>query len=277
VYGGCKTFPGSRLSSPVAEPGGIYNVAQDSWTSITREDAPVARCHHAAVWTGTHMIVWGGEEYRAGKTGGIYDPAQNQWASIDESESAPASRRLPHLFWAKDKLLVWGGSDSNSWSRNCFVDGAYYDPGAKSWTPLSTQGAPPSNRCTRGVAWTGQKLVVFGGYHGSDKLFDGAVFNAETNEWKALSATLAPNLVPYQALYIDQQVLFVGEVVGRSGKIALFLFDPETLTWTQGSTINAPVLRGGFAHAWTGTSWIFWGGYEGGNRSYFQDGGIFTP
>ena len=41
--------------------GGRYNPSNDSWTATTTTDAPTARWAHTAVWTGSEMIVWGGD------------------------------------------------------------------------------------------------------------------------------------------------------------------------------------------------------------------------
>ena len=40
--------------------GGRYNPSTDSWTATSTTNAPAARAHHTAVWTGSEMIVWGG-------------------------------------------------------------------------------------------------------------------------------------------------------------------------------------------------------------------------
>ena len=41
--------------------GGRYHPAGNSWTAVTTTGAPAARRNHTAVWTGSEMIVWGGE------------------------------------------------------------------------------------------------------------------------------------------------------------------------------------------------------------------------
>ena len=40
--------------------GGRYNPSTDSWSPINTYNVWDARGGHAAVWTGTEMIVWGG-------------------------------------------------------------------------------------------------------------------------------------------------------------------------------------------------------------------------
>jgi hypothetical protein len=42
------------------DDGGIYDVAEDRWRQISKENGPSGRWGHAAVWTGREMIVWGG-------------------------------------------------------------------------------------------------------------------------------------------------------------------------------------------------------------------------
>ena len=46
---------------PVPGTGGRYDPATDTWTATTTTDAPVERDGQTAVWTGSEMIVWGGE------------------------------------------------------------------------------------------------------------------------------------------------------------------------------------------------------------------------
>ena len=59
------------------DTGGRYSVGTDSWTATSIANAPHARDHHTAAWTGTEMIIWGGA-YWAGNdrvllnTGGRY-------------------------------------------------------------------------------------------------------------------------------------------------------------------------------------------------------------
>ena len=51
--------------------GGLYDPALDSWTETsTATGVPAARTHHTAVWTGSEMIVWGGDPPM--NSGGFY-------------------------------------------------------------------------------------------------------------------------------------------------------------------------------------------------------------
>ena len=54
VWGGLMTV--SYLNT-----GGRYNPSTDSWTATSTTNAPAGRDYHTAVWTGSEMIVWGGD------------------------------------------------------------------------------------------------------------------------------------------------------------------------------------------------------------------------
>ena len=72
--------------------GAIYNPGSDTWSSVSPSNPPQARALHAAVWTGTEMIVWGGE--KNGKqlnTGARYNPAGGIWTPTTQ-ENAPGKR-----------------------------------------------------------------------------------------------------------------------------------------------------------------------------------------
>src|SRR4029077_8812642 len=43
------------------DTGGKYNPGTDSWAATSSTNTPSAREYHTAVWTGSEMIVWGGQ------------------------------------------------------------------------------------------------------------------------------------------------------------------------------------------------------------------------
>jgi N-acetylneuraminic acid mutarotase len=68
VWGGFgNNFP------PQLNSGGRYAPDTDSWVSTSITNAPDARVSHTAVWTGSEMIVWGGnDDFNYFNTGGRY-------------------------------------------------------------------------------------------------------------------------------------------------------------------------------------------------------------
>ena len=55
--------------------GGRYNPSTDNWTATSTNNAPQGRVYHTAVWSGSEMIVWGGEDVSGfPASGGKYNP-----------------------------------------------------------------------------------------------------------------------------------------------------------------------------------------------------------
>src|SRR6266576_3046208 len=70
VWGGCDNI---NVTS-VFNTGGRYNPSTNSWTATSTTNAPEARAGHTAVWTGSEVIVWGGQgaSHPVLNTGGRY-------------------------------------------------------------------------------------------------------------------------------------------------------------------------------------------------------------
>ena len=80
-------------ASGVVNTGARYNPQTDTWITISTTAAPSARYGHSAVWTGSEMVVWGGED-GAGQplnTGGRYNPLTDTWTPLSAA-CAPAAR-----------------------------------------------------------------------------------------------------------------------------------------------------------------------------------------
>ena len=76
-------------------PSGLCT--DDTWTATSLTNAPAARIDHTAVWTGSEMIVWGGEDsnFIALNTGGRYNPSTDSWTATSLT-NAPDAPRLSH-------------------------------------------------------------------------------------------------------------------------------------------------------------------------------------
>jgi N-acetylneuraminic acid mutarotase len=88
------------------ESGAMYDPATNTWQTISTTDVPAARSGHTAVWTGDHMIVWGGSL----NSGGRYDPAIDAWKATTTT-SAPSARTGQTAIWSGSEMIVWGGTD----------------------------------------------------------------------------------------------------------------------------------------------------------------------
>ena len=92
------------------------------------------RFTHAAVWTGTEMVVWGGFDNTSYfDDGGAYDPATDTWRTVPKGPLGPRAVRASAV-WTGTEMLVWGGEGGTQGGNG---DGAAYDPAADSWRPLA--------------------------------------------------------------------------------------------------------------------------------------------
>ena len=134
--------------------GGRYNPGINSWTPSNTADAPDGRSIHTAVWTGSEMIIWGGE---AGSdlgyyfnSGGRYDWATDSWIATSIANAADGRYRHTAV-WTGNEMIVWGGilysnTYTSSGGRYCVHSGPTPTPTA---TPTPTPTPTPcTGRCT---------------------------------------------------------------------------------------------------------------------------------
>ena len=82
-------------------------------TSSATAAPPEARDSHTAVWTGSEMIIWGGEaDNSIVNSGGRHDPATDTWTFTNTS-GAPTARAGHTAVWTGIEMVVWGGRDEN--------------------------------------------------------------------------------------------------------------------------------------------------------------------
>lgn len=66
---------GGRKDMDYFNTGGLYDPVTDTWTTTsTGANCPSERLYHTTVWTGSEMIVWGGDSGILLNNGGIYIP-----------------------------------------------------------------------------------------------------------------------------------------------------------------------------------------------------------
>jgi N-acetylneuraminic acid mutarotase len=268
VWGGWGFgFPGVPVNT-----GGIYDPAADTWTAMSTTNAPSARGAHAAVWTGSKMIVWGGYgDSTYVRSGGIYDPVTDAWTATSTT-NAPSGRTMFTALWAGSKLIVWGGSD-NAGPVNT---GGLYDPVADTWTATSTTNAPTA-RDSHTAVWTGSKMIVWGGWSlAHPALLDtGSVYDPVTDNWTAASSTDAPSArAGHTAVWTGSRLLVWGGYDGSSYVTTGGIYDPVTDTWSATSTTNAPLARAENTIVWTGSRMVVWGGYA--QSDSLGTGGVYS-
>ncbi|MBI3098035.1 MAG: hypothetical protein HYY93_07305 [Planctomycetes bacterium] len=267
--------------SPVRKnDGGIYDPATDTWTATSTTGAPTNRDSHTAVWTGTEMIVWGGDQGGGSftNTGGKFDPVANTWTGISAT-GAPVGRMNHFTVWTGSKMIVWGGNDPGGTNYNT---GGVYDPSTDTWTTTSTTGAPAARGEGTVALWTGTRMLVWGGgaSGGSPAYGDGAAYDPVTNTWTPISAVGAPSARIYSlGVWTGAQVIVWGGNDGAGSTLSDgAAYDPVTDTWMALPTSGAPAGRSSHSGVWAGTRMILFSGTTNTLGSGLTTtGGRFSP
>ncbi|HKP03664.1 MAG TPA: kelch repeat-containing protein [Chthoniobacterales bacterium] len=247
VWGGWRSKPFNILNT-----GGRYNPATNSWTSTTLTNAPQARRWHSAVWSGSEMIVWGGEKVGGGNanTGGRYNPNTDSWIATSTT-NAPSARKDHTAVWSGSEMIVFGGGYTPE------NTGGKYNPVTDTWVATSTDTAARSNHT---AVWTGNEMIVWGGYNGAP-LNTGARYNPSADTWTPTSLVSVPTGRSTHAVVWTGDEMIVwggynGSFLNSGGR-----YRPSTDAWTATSRIDAPHEAEYPTGVWTGSRMIVFGGF----------------
>ena len=260
---------GGSLAVPAPAAG------QATWTPTSTTGAPTGSGGHAAVWTGSQMIVWGTGGWPTG-AGGIFDPASNTWTGATSTTGAPTYRSIYTTVWTGSRMIVWGGLEYSGMSHVSSTGGTY-DPSTDTWTATQTAGAPDPRWFHTAVS-TGSKMIVWGGGDAGLSTFfnTGGVYDPVTDTWTATTTSGAPTpRAGPVAVWTGSKMIVWGGWAGGTGVQTGGLYDPVTNTWTPTSTVGAPTARGGHTAVWTGSKMIVWGGAD--DAGECDTGGIYDP
>jgi len=260
VWGGMASAGGPN--DPATDTGGLYDPVADTWTSMSTVNAPAARAKHTAVWTGTRMVVWGGEESGGAtylKTGGVYDPATDTWAAVATTD-APSARTGHTAVWTGSRMVVWGGNTGHDPTNT----GGVYEPNANAWTPVST--VAPTARYEHTALWTGTRMVVWGGVAAGEQTNTGGVYDPVVDAWAATSTVNAPPQTDRHAAVWTGDRMIVWGGSGPGG-----LYDPAANTWASLS-VGPSGSGNGDTAVWTGTRLVVWSA-----NTSMGGGGVYDP
>jgi N-acetylneuraminic acid mutarotase len=173
--------------------GSRYTPGTDSWISTSVTNPPTGRRRHTAIWTGSQMVVWGGYDGNSDvNTGGRYDPSTDSWTATNTT-NAPSGRDLHTEVWTGAEMIVWGGCgfcNSGNAGRHADPDapavtptpsqppptptltpshgtGGRYNPSTDNWRATSTSPDAPAPRDGHTAVWSGNEMIVWGGYNGT--------------------------------------------------------------------------------------------------------------
>jgi N-acetylneuraminic acid mutarotase len=193
----------------------------------------------------------------ADRPGGLaaYDPVADEWS---ERAAIPLQgREAASVTWTGSELIVWGGLYLDISSALPLGDGAAYDPQTDTWRVLPP--APIVGRHHHGAVWTGDELVIWGGWSGAVPFSDGAAYNPETDSWRRMAASPLGASAPTATIWTGHDVLVVGGDGVRVFVGGTARYDPATDVWVALES-PPPVACRGQSAVWTGESVLTWGG-----------------
>jgi len=248
--------------------GQIFNTSTNTWTGMSTQGGPLLRGLEESVWTGTKMLVWGGNRAQNGvpNAAAVYDRVSDSWSAMS-NVNAPLARQYHTATWTGEEMIVWGGEGTlqtpTGYQFSYKDDGAAYDPDTDTWTPLATAGSG-GPRSQHTAVWTGTRLIVWGGRVPNPtsanalETNSGSSFDPINNEWTPISQIGAPsprNL--HSAVWTGtHMIVWGGGQYDQTGGV----YDPVTDTWRATSTVNAPFPRSWKSTYWTGTRMLVLGG-----------------
>jgi len=159
VWGGGAGAPGREPTQ--FGDGAAYDPARDRWTPMSAEGAPPPRWKPVVVWTGKFMVLTGGGDSLI--TGGargrndayVYDPDADRWSAV---EGAP---KLAEAHWVRTFVdprgrVLFGDT-------HVLQNFGVLDPRARRFDEV-TLPETLRERSGMGFAWTGARLLLWGGY-----------------------------------------------------------------------------------------------------------------
>jgi hypothetical protein len=172
------------------------------------------------------------------------------WSGLDagwtELPGPPYAAACATSVWTGRELLYWGG-DSSCQDGPVQDEGAAFDPATQTWRTLPD--APIDGRSSAAAVWTGEELLVWGGWHGGIR-DDGAAYRPSTDGWRLLAESPLSPQIPTAAVWTGREML-VWE--GPDGAA----YDPAKDTWRELPAAPYALDR---AHAvWTGREMIVFG------------------
>src|SRR5206468_1290367 len=163
------------------------------------------------IWTGSEMIVWGGEGSGEEDTGDRYSPASGSWVATPTH--FPAWRLGHAAVWTGSEMIIYGGGGLSD-------PGQRYDPSTDSWGLINSSSDGSQDGFSPTAVWTGTEMIVWGGGSSSTNgvLQTGGRYDPSTDSWTPTSTTGA---VPSQrdrpiAVWTGSEMIVWGGTDGQA-------------------------------------------------------------
>lgn len=244
----------------------IYNPISNSWRfGFANPTSFSASFECQMVWTGTELIVWGGNYTNANNNGFRYNPTTNTWLAIPTT-GQPSARSEFSMHYVNGRLVVWGGEGFSSTLLN---DGAVLNLATNTWTAITATGALSARYLFSSVVNSSNNTVIMWGGQNSPSFAtvvgDGAIYNPQTNTWTPITSTNAPiGRSRNVAVWTGSEMIIHGGFGGNTSLTYLnsgARYNPTTNTWTTMSLTASP-RREYHSGIWIGTKMLISGGSD---------------
>lgn len=224
-------------------------LAASGWEAIP----PPARWVHSTIYDPLRdrLVVFGGQSYtgNSNETWAFYLGGIPHWQKLSPSGTPPSPRGFQSAIYdsLRDRMIVFGGSDASSVSKNEVW--ALSFAGNPTWSLLAPTGAPPAPRKWHSAVYdrARDRMLVMGGQVGGVSVGDvWAMSLAGTPAWTQLApAGPSPGgRSAHAAVYdasADRLVIFGGlDAAGQPRNDAWSLALAGTPTWSQLLPAGAP-------------------------------------
>jgi hypothetical protein len=172
------------------------------------------------------------------------------WSGLEtgwtEFSPPPHAAACATSVWTGHELLYWGG-DASCQEGPVQDEGAAFNPATRTWRTLAA--APIDGRSSAAAVWSGEELLVWGGWNGNVR-GDGAAYRPATDAWRLLADSPLSPQIPTAAVWTGRAMLVWGGPDGAA-------YDPVEDAWQQLPPAPYALDR---AHAvWTGREMIVYG------------------
>jgi N-acetylneuraminic acid mutarotase len=216
------------------------------------------RASHAAVWTGSELLIYGGSNgadvVEPLRTGLAYDPESDTWRDLSPTPVGISWWPDLKAVWTGDRLIMIGGVVNGDEYGYQVLQ---YQPEADTW---ETASFPEERSQVGGVVWTGDDLLLVGGdLNGPDNT--AWAYRPDTAEWRRLSDPGIKPVEGIEGIWTGSEAIFAGGYTGAEPFPAV-AYDPALDSWRH---LPSPLGRQLDHHemVWTGSEAILYSGHGG--------------
>lgn len=254
VFGGISS--GFTYSSDIVRfslDGGSGGCTPADALTVQSSTLPTIMSTSSAVWTGSHVYMFGGRDTGSVPLGSIVRYTPSTGAVTTMGATLPWARWGTSAVWTGQYAYIFGGYDGGY--TNQIVR---YDPASDVATTMAA--TLPTGRFATAATWDGTNAYIFGGNDGSVSMSSIVKYTPSTGAVSTLSATL-PSGVHYLSAASDgnNAYIFGGRNAAGTPVATISRFSPATATLTVMSA-TLPTARSATAAAWNGNEFAVFGG-----------------